>query len=217
MAVDTTCEFKSQARFRNKNSKTIKEMAKKTRFDNQEFDSVCLVYFKLQEELGPTATNITRMQFRSVLYQVFNMPEDSMIERIMVVLDKNITPYVTLETWLVAMSIYLRGTLNEKIAYCFAAYDIIGDGIIKRDQIIALMRNTIIKHQVEDVEEAVKDFVDIIIKKFDIDLDGAISLNDFKTTIQQNPALLETFGQCLPDRAAVFGFLTTFTHKINKL
>lgn len=216
MSVDLTSDVKSQTRFRNKHSKKIRELARRVRFDSTELDIIVIVYFKLLNDLGSNASYITRYQFRSILYKCFDMPEDFLIERIMVALDKGITPFVTLETWVQTMSIFLRGTLDERMQYAFAAYDILGDGLIRRDQLITLMRKSFIKQQIEDVEEAVKDFVDMLIKKMDVDTDGLISYADFSETVRNQPALLECFGQCLPDRASINAFLSTFTHKITK-
>lgn len=216
MSLDTTSELKTQVRFRSKNLKKFKELLRKTYFDAVELDAIFMIYFKLQCDLGPSAQHISRMQFRSVLYKCFDMAEDCLIDRIMVALDKGVTPFVTVETWSQTMSLYLRGTLDERIVYCFVVYDIIGNGQIRRDQIIALMRKSIIKHHSEDVEEAIKDFADIIIKKFDVDLDGAISFRDFQETVKQQPALLESLGPCIPNREAINAFLSTFTQNIVK-
>lgn len=216
MSFDITSDVKAQTRFRNKHLTKIRELTRRVRFDTTELDVIVIVYFKLLCALGPNHTFISRYQFRSVLYKVFDMPEDFLIERIMAALDKGITPFVTLETWINAMSLFLRGNLEERMQYAFACYDILGDGMIRRDQLITLMKRSFVKPQVEDVEELVKDFVDMIIKKMDIDSDGLISYADFSETVRQQPALLECFGQCLPDRASVNAFLSTFTHKITK-
>lgn len=220
MATDTTCDTvtaKAAVRFRNKHQTKIRELAKRVHFDAYELDIIVLIYFKLMEDLGPGAAHISRHQFRSVLYQVFDMPDDYLIDRINVALDKGLTTFVTLETWTLAMSMFLRGTGEERMRYCFAAYDILGEGLIRRDQIIQLIKHSaVIKQQVEDVEEAVKDLADLLIKKLDLDLDGAISFRDYSATVLGQPLLLECFGHVLPDRAALNGFLTTFTHKIFK-
>ena len=115
-----------------------------------------MIYFKLQRDNGERAQYVSKQQFSSIFHICFNMPENSLMDRIFIALDKSVSPYVSLETWAQSMSLYLRGTLDEKIAYCFAVYDISGDGIIKRDHMLMLLKKSVIKHQIEDVEEAVK-------------------------------------------------------------
>lgn len=71
-------------------------------------------------------------------------------------------------------------------------------------------RNCLIKHpQEEDPDESVKDFVEIVMRKIDKDKDGKISLNDFQTTVHEEPLLLEAFGRCLPTEKSKMTFLTT--------
>lgn len=209
--IDTTSAVKDQKRFRAKHASKLRELEKKLHFHTDELDALILIYFKLNCDLNRKSKYISRIQFRDILYKCFNMPDHSMMERIMVAIDRGVTPYITVETWLRTMSLFLRGTLKEKIRFCFVAYDLLGEGLIKRDQMIQLMRHTMIKHHVEDTEEAVKDFVDILIKKLDVDLDGSISFDDYEQTVLKQPLMLECLGQCLPDRASIFTFQLTFS------
>lgn len=71
-------------------------------------------------------------------------------------------------------------------------------------------RNCLIKHpQEEDPDEGVKDLVEIVMRKFDIDKDGKISLKDFEVSVIEEPLLLEAFGKCLPTERARDTFLAT--------
>lgn len=54
-----------------------------------------------------------------------------------------------------------------------------------------------------------KDLVEIILRKLDIDRDGKVSLSDYTTAIKNEPLLLEAFGQCLPTEGACLTFLST--------
>lgn len=215
--MDITIDPKILNRFRSKHQRTIQSLGHKlTNLDSTEIDVLVSIYVKLMEDNGPAATHMSRTQLRSMLYQVFDMPEDHLVERIMVAIDRGITPYIKLSTFVTTMSIFLRGSLADRIRYCYAVYDILGEKMIKRDQLIILLRNAVIKQHAEDVEEIVKDMVDMLIKKVDLDLDGAISMQDYTDTVMGQPALLEIFGHCLPSRESVNAYLHTFTHKIEK-
>lgn len=214
--MDVTIDQKILNRFRSKHQRNIQNLAHRSNFDITELDIMVSIYVKLMEDNGPNATHMSRTQLRSMMYQVFDMPDDTLIERIMVAIDRGTTPYIKLSTFVMTMSIYLRGTLADRMKYCYAVYDLSGEGLIKRDQLIVLLKNAVVKHHAEDVEEAVKDMVDMLIKKVDLDLDGAISFKDYSETVIAQPALLEVFGHCLPNRASVNAFLHTFTHKIDK-
>lgn len=177
-----------------------------------------MIYYKFSRKSeNALAGTITRHQFREFFDICFGMSDDTLVDRAFVALDKGITPYVTLETWINTLEIYLRGTLDEKITYAFNCYDFMGKGLIRRDVMIQFMRRTIMKDNVEDVEEAAEDLVDLIIKKMDLDHDGSISLEDFTNTVKENPMLLQCLGNILPSREYLNAFSLTFTDKINKI
>lgn len=60
-----------------------------------------------------------RAHFRDVLHTGLGMTDAYMMERVMVALDRGTSPYVTMQTFAKAMSLYLRGTLEERITYAF--------------------------------------------------------------------------------------------------
>lgn len=215
---DQTADAKEENRFRNKWADFIKLYVKekKTHFSQKELEAIALIYFKFERESHSSTGFITRFQFRSIFHITFNMPEDTFIDRVMVGLDKGISPTVTLETWFNTMSLFLRGSLEEKINYCFVCYDVMGDGFIKRNFMTNLMKTSIIKSNIEDIEEAVNDLVDLIIQKMDIDRDGSISFNDYRVSVLKQPILLQCLGQVIPDRDSIYSFLMTFTDQITK-
>lgn len=81
-----------------------------------------------------------------------------------------------LDGWIVGLSVFLRGTLAERAAFCFRLYDLNSDGFITKDEMFTLMKNCLIKQpQDEDPDESVKDLMEIALRKFDVDKDGKVS------------------------------------------
>jgi hypothetical protein len=58
----------------------------------------------------------------------------------------------------------------------------------------------------EDVEESVKEIVEIAMKKLDVDKNGQITFPDFHAAVVADPLLLEACGPCLPSPKAVANF-----------
>lgn len=213
---DRTCDSTEEWIFLNYHKEILKKPDPSWYFDRDELNAIAMIYFKLQRNAtNDLKRDLPAKDFSNVLHKAFGMADDSMIERICSALD-SIKSSVPLHTWIKAMSLFLRGSLKQKIKYCFKVYDVSGKSEIRREQIVNLMRKFVFKHQEEDVDEAVKDLVDIVIKKMDVDKDGIISFNDYVSTVLKDPMLLECFGQCLPDRKHVYAFLITFTDKIKK-
>lgn len=121
---------------------------------------------------------IDRIVFRELLHSTFDIvTEEILMERIFCSWDKAHEGLpLRLEGWLIGLSTFLRGTPAERAAFCFRVYDLNTDGFITKDEMFTLLRNCLIKQpQDEDPDEGVKDLVEIVLKKFDIDKDGKVN------------------------------------------
>ncbi|XP_001647702.2 EF-hand calcium-binding domain-containing protein 1 [Aedes aegypti] len=223
MSLDLTLDSSEEIRFLSKISGLVRQLHKRTHFTARELEIVLLLYYKLlKDEHDATRSGsqapiyISRQQFTTVFDTAFGMADNVMLGRIFAALDKGATSYVTMETWVHTLSLFLRGTFEEKLKYCFKVYDIQGEGMIRRDHMMLLLRSAFIKPQDEEVEEAVKDLVDIILHRMDIDRDGSISFEDYSQTVRRVPEMLECFGKALPDRGHVYAFTRTFLERGRK-
>ncbi|KAF7271161.1 calaxin [Rhynchophorus ferrugineus] len=209
--------------------KLMEKLKRDTLLSRNEIEALYKIYKKLitfnkissknavksPSSIMTTATTVSegidRTVFREVLHNTFDIiTENMLMERIFCVWDKINGGLITLENWFHGMSLFLRGSLTKQIEYCFAVYDLNGDGYITKDEMFLLLRNCLIKFpQEEDPEESVRDLVDIILKKMDKDKDGKVSLTDYKETVTGEPLLLEAFGRCLPTEGSKLTFLAT--------
>ncbi|XP_036221811.2 calaxin [Bactrocera oleae] len=213
------------------NPKLLENLRKKTKFSKDEIDALCRIYRKLVSNCQyvaktlatgsssaaivkphATAEGIDRIVFRELLHSTFDIvTEEILMERIFCCWDRAHEGLpLRLEGWLTGLSIFLRGSLAERANFCFRVYDLNSDGFITKDEMFTLLRNCLIKQpQDEDPDEGVKDLVEIVLKKFDLDKDGKVSIEDFMGTIEAEPLLLQAFGQCLPSETATVSFFST--------
>ncbi|KAL1514258.1 hypothetical protein ABEB36_003544 [Hypothenemus hampei] len=209
--------------------KLMEQLKRETLFNKIEIEALYKIYKKLitfnktttrlnsSTSTGIISANATasegvdRTVFREVLHNTFDIVTENMLmDRIFCVWDRSNCGLITLESWFYGMSLFLKGDISKQIQYCFAVYDLNGDGFISKDEMFQLLKNCLIKFpQEEDPEESVKDLVDIVIRKMDKDKDGKISLSDYKKTVAGEPLLLEAFGRCLPSERSKITFLTT--------
>ncbi|KAI4456907.1 calcium binding protein [Holotrichia oblita] len=218
--LDMSLDPMEETRFKKKHSDLITRLCKKLHFTYTELECVLLIYYKLQKESPDQKLGISKAQFRDVLHAGFDMTDDALMDRIFTALEKGTThpAIISMETWASALSLFLRGTLEEKITHCFMVYDLMGDGMIGRDSMFQLLRTSLISSgSDDDAEEAVKDMIEILTKKMDLDRDGKISYNDYKQSVTNQPMLLECLGNCLPSRLAVHAFATSFTEAVGKV
>uniref|UniRef100_A0A8C2TFD5 Calaxin n=2 Tax=Coturnix japonica TaxID=93934 RepID=A0A8C2TFD5_COTJA len=146
------------------------------------------------------AVGFDRNMFRDTLHSTFGMTDDVVMDRVFRTFDKNNDNCISVVEWVEGLSVFLRGTLEERIKYCFEVYDLNGDGYISREEMFQMLKNSLIKPPSEDDgDEGIKDLVDIVLKKMDLDHDGKLSFADFEESVKNENLLLEAFGPCLPD------------------
>ncbi|KAF0292049.1 EF-hand calcium-binding domain-containing protein 1 [Amphibalanus amphitrite] len=189
-------------------NQVLDQLAKATHFNRNEIEALVLMFRKT---LRPKTDKLDRSKFRDVLHNTFDMTDDMLMDRVFRVFDKDNDGLINMEEWVTGLSVFLRGTLQERINYCFAVYDFNGDQSLARDEVYHLLKNSVMKNpQEEDPEEGVRDLIDLVMKKLDVNHDGFVSFDDYEATVKMEPLLLEVFGPCLPQQESLETFLTTF-------
>ncbi|CAG5101782.1 Similar to EFCAB1: EF-hand calcium-binding domain-containing protein 1 (Bos taurus) [Cotesia congregata] len=208
-------------------AKVVEALKKKTRFSRPELEALCKIYRKITTvptaKIGvtlftkgapqtiQTVEGIDRTIFRELLHNTFDIiTEDALIERMFCCWDRDSEGAIRLESWIMGLDVFVRGTLRDKMEFCFRVYDLNSDGFITKDEMFQLLKNCLIKQPgEEDPDEGVRDLSELILKKLDVDHDGKVSFNDYECVVKEEPLLLEAFGQCLPTEESCSAFLTT--------
>ncbi|XP_042874764.1 EF-hand calcium-binding domain-containing protein 1-like [Penaeus japonicus] len=190
-------------------SKLAEKIAKNTHFSCEEVDALLNLH-------DPTFTG-SRMdgnRFRDIMHGIFGMTDEGLMECMYQVFDMDQDGVVGPEEFVVGMSAFLRGTLDEKIDYCFSVYDHNSDGFVSRDEMFHLLKSAVVNLPPgEELEEVVKDMVDMVMRRLDTDHDGRVGFEDYATAVTAEPLLLEVFGPVLPDNQEKEAFLNTFLDK----
>lgn len=118
-SIDCSLEPSEEIRFKQRNKSLMQELATLTHFNYDEIEYLCVIYYKLQILGEGKKTPIRRSQLKDVLHNALNMTEHRLMNCILSTVDRSLTPYVSMENWVKIMSLYLRGTLEEKIKYCY--------------------------------------------------------------------------------------------------
>ncbi|XP_045915701.1 EF-hand calcium-binding domain-containing protein 1 [Micropterus dolomieu] len=156
---------------------------------------------------GRAANGLDRGKFRSILHNIFGMTDDMIMDGVFRTFDKDNDGFVSMKEWIEGLSVILRGTLDEKIKYCFHVYDLNGDNYISREEMFHMLKNSLIRQPTEeDPDEGIKDLVEITLKKMDHDHDGRLSFDDFEKAVREENLLLEAFGTCLSDTTSIETF-----------
>ncbi|KAA0710419.1 EF-hand calcium-binding domain-containing protein 1 [Triplophysa tibetana] len=154
---------------------------------------------------------LDRLNFRHILHNTFDMTDDMMMDRVFRAFDKDNDSYISVKEWVEGLSLFLRGTLEEKIKYCFDVYDLNGDGYISREEMFHMLKDSLIRQPTEeDPDEGTIFNTKHFIIKYTCDCcydhDGKVSYADFKSTVREENLLLEAFGNCLPHLKRIQSF-----------
>ncbi|KAG5892602.1 hypothetical protein JTB14_036735 [Gonioctena quinquepunctata] len=155
--LDMTLDSMEETRFRKKNKTLVVILSKKTHFNINELECLLIIYYKLQKDAAVIQPGVTKAQFRDVLHCGLDMTDDNLMDRIFLAIDKGPSSHISMEVWATTLSLFLRGTLEEKMEFCFSVYDIMGEGLLGRDTIFYLLRNSLVSSTGdEDAEESIK-------------------------------------------------------------
>ncbi|XP_060052221.1 calaxin-like isoform X1 [Erinaceus europaeus] len=159
-------------------------------------------------------TGIDRNTFQEILHNIFGMTDDMLMNRVFCAFDKDNDNHINVKEWVKGLSVFLRGTFEEKLKFCFEVYYLNGDGYISQEEIFNMLKNSLYQQSSEEEsDEAIQELVDLTLKKMDYDNDGKISFADFEKAVKEERLLLEVFGQCLPEAKVQFNIPNSWAEK----
>nr|CAD7599952.1 unnamed protein product [Timema genevievae] len=83
---------------------------------------------------------LDRIVFRDLLHNTFDLvTEEVLMDRIFCAFDRCNLGVIRLEEWVTGLSVFLRGTFEERTTFCFLVYDLNSDGFISRDEMFHLL------------------------------------------------------------------------------
>ncbi|XP_038076605.1 EF-hand calcium-binding domain-containing protein 1-like isoform X2 [Patiria miniata] len=180
----------------------------------EEVDALTNMFKDLGKANPSRPEKLERTQVREQLHVQFGVTDDIILDRIVRVFDLDSDNYVNLSEWLQGLSVFLKGTYEEKKQFCFKVYDLNDDGFITREEIFNLLKSSMTKLQTEeDPDEGIKELLEITIKRMDADKDGKISRDDFSEAVDADILYLEHFGSCLPEPKDVERFMESLCKK----
>jgi len=186
------------------------KLSQRTRFSQEECRSLLFIHQRMTN-LG----KVDRLRFREVLHAAFDITDDVMLDRVYRVFDKDNDGIINELEWVVGVSILCRGSPEQLIDFCYTVYDINGDKSLAREELSHCLKGGLIPYagviNADEIEEGMREVVEIGMKKLDKDKDGQITQEDFTNACYSDPLLLQSIGPCLPPARSLAAFMATFT------
>lgn len=191
-----------QAAARNAVLKAIKKNIKKLRFNKTELSILVRLYLELLG--GDMDKELTIQDFKQFLISTLGILDSHALDGISRAVKTNSRgKTISLDEFLHALSVLLRGSLNERIEFAFKVMDFDADGFLRKNNEISNLLVGSFDPQIAalnpdlDAEEPERDTVNYLHQRL-INANPVVSFEDFKEKVLQEPLLLECLIAFLP-------------------
>jgi len=154
--------------------------------------------------------------FQRIMHATFGITNEKIIEGLFRTFDFAGNNTITEPEWIRGLSLFIRGKFEERLQVVWTVYDANEDGMISREEMYTLLQDCLVKTKADDndTEEAVKDLVEMLFRKLDMNHDGKVDKEDFWAAVKEDNLLLECCGQVFPSQRHIDVFEATFSDEI---
>ncbi|BAS78194.1 calcineurin B-like protein 8 [Oryza sativa Japonica Group] len=165
-------------------------LAKETTFSVSEVEALFELFKKISHSIFRDGL-IHKEEFQLALFRNSNK-KNLFANRIFDLFDLKRNGVIDFGEFVRSLSIFHPETpLGDKIAFAFRLYDLRGTGCIEREELHEMVLALLNESDLFLSEEAVEQIVDQTFKQADLNDDGKIDPDEWKTFASKNPALLK--------------------------
>ena len=191
----------------------LQRLVATTHFSTSEVRSLLTIANKLCRTSG-----LNQKRFRHILHNNFGMTDLVIPDRIFRVFCRIAgveNDHLYASDLISGLSVFLRGTGEERRRFCFEVYDIDADGVIGPDDMKVLLRESLpLIADEEEKEEAMNDLLGIVADLLDADDKMHIKWESYSNAVTRDELRLEMLGQCFPKLEVSHAFNILFADNI---
>ncbi|XP_070759173.1 guanylyl cyclase-activating protein 1 [Enoplosus armatus] len=146
-----------------------------------ECPSGLLTFYEFKQFFGLRNLSDTSNAYVETMFTTFDMNDDGFID---------FMEYVA------ALSLVLKGGVQQKLRWYFKLYDIDGSGCIDREELLLIIKSIRAINGIPG-ETSAEDFANMVFDKIDINGDGELSYEEFMEGVQNDEMLLKTLTESL--------------------
>uniref|UniRef100_A0A672IS59 Guanylyl cyclase-activating protein 1 n=1 Tax=Salarias fasciatus TaxID=181472 RepID=A0A672IS59_SALFA len=146
-----------------------------------ECPSGLLTFYEFKKFFGLSNLTETSNAYVRSMFTTFDMNDDGFID---------FMEYVA------ALSLVLKGGVQQKLRWYFKLYDIDGSGCIDREELLLIIKSIRAINGIP-CEMSAEDFANMVFDKIDINGDGELSYEEFMEGVQNDEMLLKTLTESL--------------------
>ncbi|KAM8999767.1 guanylyl cyclase-activating protein 1 [Sarcophilus harrisii] len=119
------------------------------------------------------------------------------VEQMFETFDFNKDGYIDFMEYVAALSLVLKGKVEQKLRWYFKLYDVDGNGCIDRAELLNIIRAIRAINPCSDTTMTAEEFTETVFAKIDVNGDGELSLEEFMEGVQKDKMLLDTLTRSL--------------------
>ncbi|KAK0137828.1 Guanylyl cyclase-activating protein 1 [Merluccius polli] len=147
-----------------------------------ECPSGLLTYYEFKKFFGLKNLSASSDAYAKTMFSTFDMNDDG---------------YIDFMEYVAALSLVLKGEVQQKLRWYFKLYDVDGSGCIDRDELLLIIKSIRAIHPSLTADMSAEDFADMVFDKIDVNGDGELSYEEFTEGIQNDEMLRRTLTQSL--------------------
>ncbi|KAJ3068651.1 EF-hand [Rhizoclosmatium globosum] len=155
---------------------------------------------EFQKQANPDFT-ISKEQFKSTLTKHVHCwsvgAQYIFLERLFDAFDTDRNKSIDFREFIQGLSVFMKGSAEEKMELSFRLYDIDHSGSIEPKELINIMGKMYSEFYHEDQTQKIKQAVEQIFADLDINGDGSLSLHEYKLMALKEPMLIDFLEQFL--------------------
>ncbi|KAF9551507.1 hypothetical protein EC957_008176 [Mortierella hygrophila] len=186
-----------------KHSKENKDLARRTHFSKREIHTLRREFEKTS---NTSRSNVlTEAQFKETFRRILHSSplDDVFLTRLFSAFDTNPSiKGVNFKEFIEGLSVFMKGTPDEKLELSFKLYDIDHAGYITRPGLERAMTqlHSVVAGSTQDETHQIQELVKRIFDDLDVNNDGKLSLEEYKLNSMKEPLIIDFLGQFLADQ-----------------
>ncbi|KAI9189534.1 hypothetical protein H9P43_000967 [Blastocladiella emersonii ATCC 22665] len=147
------------------------------------------------------SSTITREQFMTTIHPYVSTwtAGNIFLERLFDAFDANGDKTIDFREFVEGLSVFARGTPEEKLELSFKLYDINRDGYITRKELFKITSQLYSAFYNEDQSARINELVGRLFEDLDVNGDGQLSLTEYKLQAMKEPMIVDFLQQFLAE------------------
>jgi len=163
------------------------ELVAKTNYNRSD-----LLQLYKQFQRNSTDGRLNALQFAKELRDMGEKDEVK-INQLFAAFDYDKDGFVDFRDFTTGLSIFFKGSLDEKLQLAFFAHDLDGNGVIDRNELFSILKSSFRAKGFDESDETIRDMVNKCFETADQNGDDKLDFEEFKMAVLRHQIVVQSF------------------------